>query len=165
MKSFSVALSALRKETGLSQRQAAFDLGVSQALLSHYENGAREPKLGFVVKACDYYGVSADYILGRDDERTPQNLPAPRGCEGAPLLIDAAHSVFEKLDDLFDPELYAAAVNYLLIPIQNTAALLRDPQTPYEPARDAELKLAEAEFVKHIRRAFPSPQTKKDEGH
>ena len=54
---------------GLSQRQAASDLGVSQALLSHYENGAREPKLDFVVRACDYYGVTADYILGRNGER------------------------------------------------------------------------------------------------
>ena len=58
-------LSALRKCRGLSQRQVAADLGISQALLSHYENGAREPGLGFVVRVCDYYGVSADYLLGR----------------------------------------------------------------------------------------------------
>jgi transcriptional regulator with XRE-family HTH domain len=44
-------LSSLRREAGNSQRQVAFDLGVSQALLSHYENGAREPKLEFVIKA------------------------------------------------------------------------------------------------------------------
>ena len=67
--SLSMILSSLRKETGLSQRQVASDLGISQALLSHYENGAREPKLEFVVKACDYYKVTADYILGRSDER------------------------------------------------------------------------------------------------
>ena len=63
--SFPHTLSALRKSRGLSQRQAAADLGISQALLSHYENGAREPGLPFVVKVCDYYGVSADYLLGR----------------------------------------------------------------------------------------------------
>ncbi len=62
---FSETLSALRKGRGVSQRQAAADLGISQALLSHYENGAREPGLRFVCKACDYYGVTADYILGR----------------------------------------------------------------------------------------------------
>jgi len=66
---FSERLSALRREKGLSQRLAAADLCISQALLSHYENDAREPKLEFVVKACDYYGVPADYILGRSDER------------------------------------------------------------------------------------------------
>ena len=34
---FSRTLSLLRKERGVSQRMAAADLGVSQALLSHYE--------------------------------------------------------------------------------------------------------------------------------
>ena len=62
---FSSRLSALRRGRGLSQRQAAGDLGVSQALLSHYENGAREPGLAFVCRVCDYYGVTADYLLGR----------------------------------------------------------------------------------------------------
>ena len=66
---FSEALSSLRRTKGLSQRRAAADLGISQALLSHYENGAREPKLEFVVKVCDYYKVPADYILGRSAER------------------------------------------------------------------------------------------------
>lgn len=62
---FSRTLALLRQERGLSQRRAAEDLGVSQALLSHYENGLREPGLCFVVKACDYYNVSADFLLGR----------------------------------------------------------------------------------------------------
>ena len=53
------------RNKGVSQRTAAGVLGISQALLSHYENGIREPGLTFVVKACDYYGVSADYLLGR----------------------------------------------------------------------------------------------------
>ena len=62
---FSRTLSLLRQERGVSQRAAAKDLGISQALLSHYENGIREPGLPFVVRACDYYRVSADFILGR----------------------------------------------------------------------------------------------------
>ena len=62
---FARTLALLRKERGVSQRTAAKDLGVSQALLSHYENGVREPGLAFVAKVCDYYHVSADYMLGR----------------------------------------------------------------------------------------------------
>ena len=62
---FPRTLSLLRQEKGVSQRTAAEALGISQALLSHYENGVREPGLVFVVKACDYYGVSADFLLGR----------------------------------------------------------------------------------------------------
>ena len=62
---FSRTLSLLRKEKGVSQRTAGGALGIPQALPSHYENGVREPGLVFVVKACDYYGVSADFLLGR----------------------------------------------------------------------------------------------------
>ena len=58
-------LTLLRKERGISQKEAAGSLGISQALLSHYEKGIREPGLAFVVRACDYYNVSADFILGR----------------------------------------------------------------------------------------------------
>lgn len=62
---FSRCLTLLRKEKGISQRAAAKELGISQALLSHYENGIREPGLTFVTRSCDFYGVSADFLLGR----------------------------------------------------------------------------------------------------
>ena len=64
-RSFHETLSALRRGRNISQRQAAGDLGISQALLSHYETGAREPGLNFVCRACDYDGVTADYLLCR----------------------------------------------------------------------------------------------------
>ena len=41
-KDFPRIMTLLRKERGLSQKQAAADLDVTQALLSHYENGKRE---------------------------------------------------------------------------------------------------------------------------
>ncbi len=62
---FSRTLALLRREKKISQRKAATELSVSQALLSHYENGLREPGLSFVAKAADFYGVSCDYLLGR----------------------------------------------------------------------------------------------------
>ena len=74
-RTFSETMSALRRSRGLNQRRAAADLHISQALLSHYENGAREPGLDFVCRACRYYGVSADYLLGLTD--------VPGGAESA----------------------------------------------------------------------------------
>lgn len=62
---FCVILSELRHARGLSQREVAEALHISQPLLSHYEKGVREPGLEFVSRACDYYGVTADYMLGR----------------------------------------------------------------------------------------------------
>lgn len=65
---FASRLRLLRKQKQVSQKKAAEDLGVSQALLSHYENGIRECGLDFVVRAADYYGVSTDYLLGHSND-------------------------------------------------------------------------------------------------
>ena len=83
---FPRTLCLLRQEKKISQRKAAGELGVSQALLSHYENGVREPGLAFVVRAADYYGVSADFLLGRTMARDG----------GAILAEDLADSSTEK---------------------------------------------------------------------
>lgn len=66
---FNKRLVELRTEKGLSQKDAAVDLGVSQALLSHYEKGIREYSLSFLCKASEYYNVTTDYILGITDSR------------------------------------------------------------------------------------------------
>ena len=63
-------ITLLRKERGLSQKAVAESLGVSQALLSHYEKGIRECGLDFVVKIADFYDVSCDYLLGRTPHPT-----------------------------------------------------------------------------------------------
>lgn len=67
---YSERIVELRAERGLSQKAAAVDLGVSQALLSHYEKGIREFNLDFLCKIAEYYNVTTDYILGRTDSRT-----------------------------------------------------------------------------------------------
>lgn len=66
---FASILSQLRKERGSSQKKAAADLGISQALLSHYEKGIRECGLDFVIKCSEYYGVTTDYLLGVSQNR------------------------------------------------------------------------------------------------
>ena len=90
MSCFCIVLSALRKERRLSQKQAALELGISQALLSHYENGVREPKLEFVIKTCDYYGVTADYILGRSDDRGDK----------PPIMIEIINNAVVELQEM-----------------------------------------------------------------
>ena len=91
---FATNLAKLRREKGLSQRQAAAEFGVSQALLSHYETDAREPKLEFVVKVCDYYGVTTDYILGRTKERG----------DGASRLSAKVNEIVGSLEELKSTE-------------------------------------------------------------
>lgn len=79
---FSRIITLLRKERGITQKKAAEALGVSQALLSHYEKGIRECGLEFVVKVANFYNVSCDYLLGRSADRSGltlnvEDIPAP----------------------------------------------------------------------------------------
>ena len=69
-KDFPRIITMLRKEKKFSQKQVAEDLGISQALLSHYEKGIRECGLDFLIKVSDYYSVSCDFLLGRTPERS-----------------------------------------------------------------------------------------------
>ena len=71
---FPRVLTLLRKERGISQKLAASKLGISQALLSHYEKGIRECGLDFLIRCADFYGVSCDYMLGRSPDRTGSKL-------------------------------------------------------------------------------------------
>lgn len=81
-------LTLLRKERGISQKKAAEALGVSQALLSHYEKGIRECGLDFVVRAADFYDVSADYLLGRTADKTGAKIAVDEIPDNDPALKD-----------------------------------------------------------------------------
>ena len=67
--SVSARLVSLRKEKNLSQKEAAIELGVSQASLSHYEKGIRECGLEFLCRASSFYDVSTDYLLGLTENK------------------------------------------------------------------------------------------------
>ena len=57
----------LREDHDKTQREIAEVLGTSQTMYARYERGANELPIRHLVKLCDYYGVSADYFLGRSD--------------------------------------------------------------------------------------------------
>ena len=128
---FSRSLALLRKERGISQRTASKELGISQALLSHYENGVREPGLNFVVKACDYYNVSADFLLGRSMSRDGTTILDAETLHDASqdkdnvlrgsviatlsrkLLVNSVSMVFDLLGKTGDRRAIKAASEYL----------------------------------------------------
>ncbi|MFI3168346.1 MAG: helix-turn-helix transcriptional regulator [Faecalibacterium sp.] len=57
-------LKDLRNDHDLMQKQVAALLEIDQRIYSNYETGKREIPTRFVVQLAQYYGVSADYILG-----------------------------------------------------------------------------------------------------
>ncbi|WP_432649292.1 helix-turn-helix domain-containing protein [Huintestinicola sp.] len=120
-------ITLLRKERNISQKQAAADLGVSQALLSHYEKGIRECGLEFLVNTADYYNVSCDYLLGRCAEpmgkadNAPHNDAAESGTDKltAPqkMLINSEKLIFSFLNALEDAALEKSVRGYLSLAV------------------------------------------------
>ncbi|MCI9239821.1 helix-turn-helix domain-containing protein [Oscillibacter sp.] len=61
----------LRNDHGLTQKQIAKLLNVSQNTYSQYEIGVSRFPLDAVVKLAEYYNVSVDYLVGLTDETVP----------------------------------------------------------------------------------------------
>lgn len=55
----------LREDNDLTQAQVAEYLGTSQTMYARYERGANEMPIRHLMRLCDLYHVSADYLLGR----------------------------------------------------------------------------------------------------
>ena len=63
---------SLRKARGLNQVQLAEKLGVKKQSVSNWENDNIMPSVEMLLKMADYFQVSTDYLLGRDE-------PSPSG--------------------------------------------------------------------------------------
>lgn len=62
-------LKALREDNDYSQKEIAEILGIAQTTYSQYERGARALPIEYFKILCEFYGVSADEILGVQKRR------------------------------------------------------------------------------------------------
>ncbi len=59
---------ALREDHDLSQAEVGQLLNKSQQGYSHIENGKAELKIDDLVKLCEFYNVTADYLVGMENQ-------------------------------------------------------------------------------------------------
>ncbi len=64
MKIYQTRLFELRTDKDLRQEDIAKIISCTKQAYGNYENGKRALPLEQLVKLCNFYGVSADYILG-----------------------------------------------------------------------------------------------------
>ncbi|HHP8972438.1 TPA: helix-turn-helix domain-containing protein [Listeria monocytogenes] len=55
----------LRKRSNLTQGQLAKKMNLTQASISGYETGDRQPDNEILTRIADFFNVSIDYLLGR----------------------------------------------------------------------------------------------------
>lgn len=98
-------LRSLREQKGLTGKQVAEGIGIAYPVYQTYESGARNAGLPVVEKLADFYGVTTDYLLGRE--------PAPNPF--ADLGLDEA-SEQEMLRQYmsFEPEIRAMIMDVLI---------------------------------------------------
>lgn len=66
--SFAVIAKELRAESGLSQMELSKKLGISAAAIGFLELGKNEPNGATIASYSKYFNVSADYLLGLEDD-------------------------------------------------------------------------------------------------
>jgi transcriptional regulator with XRE-family HTH domain len=67
MKKFHEILKELRIEKKISQKQISIDIGISTSHYQSYEYGKTKPTIDNLIKFCQYFNVSADYLIGLSD--------------------------------------------------------------------------------------------------
>ena len=63
-----IKLFELRTEKGLSQREAARILKISQGTYNNWENGKTQPSIEQLITLSAFFEVSVDYIIGNTDD-------------------------------------------------------------------------------------------------
>ena len=99
----------LRKEKNLRQADAAVLFGVSRTCYSSWELGQSCPPLDDLFKICQFFNVSADYMIGRSNVK---DIPSP-----IPISVSNAVVPRDPFDDL-TPDQRAA--------IETTLKVFRD---------------------------------------
>lgn len=67
---FGKKLSELRRAAGLSQEQFGEMFGVSRQSVSKWESDQTMPELATIIKIADFFGISVDELLGRENMKT-----------------------------------------------------------------------------------------------
>lgn len=70
MCSLNVNIKKLRLQLGINQIELAKMLKVSKQCVSNWENDNVLPSITMLIQLADFFGVSTDYLLGREITRT-----------------------------------------------------------------------------------------------
>ena len=89
---FQIRLKQLREDAGLSQYKLAEILGISQSAVGNWEAGTKEPRnYAMTQKIADFFDVSIDYLLGRDEKAPPLKAKSPVYDDEALELMEEMH--------------------------------------------------------------------------
>lgn len=83
---FQIVLKQLRENAGYSQASFAKAFGSKQSTVAKWETGDREPDFSTTQRIADFFNVSVDYLLGRDEPSPEIPAPSVPGSKWIPVL-------------------------------------------------------------------------------
>lgn len=112
-------LKQLRKSKDLTIAKSSSLFGVAPRTYSSYEAGEREPNISLINQFADYYGVTTDYLLGREPPE-----PSPLKLLNLPADTEAVVETFTQL-----PELMQKAMIDILLQLSDSVKDRRDSES------------------------------------
>lgn len=67
---FTERFNELLKSRGINAVTLAKEIGVPKSIVYEWKSGVRDPSLENMLRVADYFGVSLEYLTGREDEET-----------------------------------------------------------------------------------------------
>ena len=102
-------LKQLRKTKGVNAEEVAKIIGISRSGYTCYENETREPNIGNLIKLAEYFGVTVDYLLGRDEQKFVNDISKFSDSDLDKLLIQFFMELPEKSKQGFRDYLLSVA--------------------------------------------------------
>ncbi|MDQ2087404.1 helix-turn-helix transcriptional regulator [Herbivorax sp. ANBcel31] len=133
---FSTMIKQLREEKGLSQKDIAEYLGITRQAIASYELAKREPDYEILHKLADYFGVSADYLLGRSNCRDVNAVTVGKNIDlikGGRTYQELSQDISDKLGTLIFPEMLELYAKGERMPFIGTIKIL----AKYAQVRDS----------------------------
>ena len=112
-------IKSLRKDKLLTQIQFAHQFGISSGTIAMWETDKRQPDGETLARLADFFGVTVDYLLGRENQSGPKSK---RG-KWIPVYGEVAAGIpIEAIEDIIDyeeiPEEMAAQGDYIALRIK-----------------------------------------------
>lgn len=79
-------LKTIRLECGIKRSKLAEDLQINAGTLANYENEIRQAPYEYLMKFAEYFDVSVDYLLGRNETEIPSRNGNVLNAEETALL-------------------------------------------------------------------------------
>lgn len=126
LQKYQLNMRSLRENAKKTQKEVATELGIKQTVYSRYETGRADIKPCHLVNLCNFYRISADYLLGLPEGR-------PQGNNNLRLKNQRTSKFDQLADEIIDIIIWAKDQNHISedaksILLENIYATIEDLQ-------------------------------------